>query len=133
MIVKQWPPSPHPKFQKAELSSGMKNHQVRCSETLSGSDPSIGRRTSGGEYNWNSKVALLHGLKNDSGKFNSCKGAHLGKRHLWFRRHVRSIACMFVLVGFFFLLDSLMVSIFDAVNFRNSSTSKDSRGLEVGL
>ncbi|KAJ0081061.1 hypothetical protein Patl1_10490 [Pistacia atlantica] len=91
-MVKQWPPSPHQKFQKVELSSGMKNHQVRCSETLTGSDPSMGRRTWGGEYNWNSKVALLHGLKNDSGKFNSCKGAHLGKRHLWFRRHVRSIA-----------------------------------------
>ncbi|XP_031253650.1 O-fucosyltransferase 8 [Pistacia vera] len=129
-MVKQWPPSPHQKFKKVELSSGMKNHQVRCSETLPGSDPSIGRRTWGGEYNWNSKVALLHGLKNDSGKFNSCKGAHLGKRHLWFRRHVRSIACMFVLLSFFFLLDSLMVSIFDSVNIRNSSTSKDSRGLE---
>lgn len=132
--VNQWPSiNPHPEFQEAKLSSGMKNHQVRFSETLSGSDPSPGRITSGGEYTSNSKVAFLHGLKNNSGKFNSCKGAHVGKRHLWVRKHVRSIACTFVLAGFFFMLDSLMVSISDSVNHQNSSTLKDSRGHEIGL
>lgn len=131
-MVKQWPPrSPNPEFQKAELSSGMKNHQVRCSETLPGNDPSTGRRTSAGEYNWNSKAALLHKLKNESGKLNSCKGAQIGKRHMWFRKQVRLIVCTFVLMGFFFLFDSLMVSIFDSVNLQDSSTSKDSRGLQV--
>ena len=88
---------------------------------------------SGGDHNWKSKVVLLHGLKNDSGKLSSFKGAYLAKRHTWFRKHVRSIACMFVLMGFFFFLDSLMVSIFDLMNLHNTSTSKNSKGLKVGL
>ena len=88
---------------------------------------------SGGDYNWKSKVVLLHGLKNDSGKLNSFKGAYVAKRHMWFRKHLRSIACMFVLMGFFFFLDSLMVSIFDSMNLHNTSTSKNSKGLKIGL
>ncbi|KAH7571949.1 hypothetical protein JRO89_XS04G0172400 [Xanthoceras sorbifolium] len=106
----------------------MKDYQIRSLETLSGNDPSFGRRMSGGDHNWKSKVVLLHGLKNDSGKFSSFKGSYVGKRHTWFRKHVRSIACMFVLLGFFFFLDSLMVSIFDSINLQNTSTSKNSKG-----
>ncbi|KAH9749069.1 O-fucosyltransferase 8 [Citrus sinensis] len=109
----------------------MKEYQIRRSENVPASDPSIGRRMSGGDHNWNSKVVLLNGLKSDSGKFSSsCKGAHVGKRHMWFHKNVRSIAYIFVLVGFFFLLDSLMVSIFDSINLQHSSTSKNSKGLK---
>lgn len=129
-MIKQWPSrNPLPESHKVQ---GMKEYQIRYLENVPASDPSIGRRTSGGDYNWNSKVVMLHGLKSDSGKFSSYKGAYVGKKHMWFRKHVRSIACMFVLAGFFFLLDSLMVSIFDSINLQTSSTSKISR-LKVGL
>ena len=116
-----------------KLSFGMKDYQIRSLENLPGNDPSFGRRMSGGDHNWKSKVVLLHGLKNDSGKLSSFKGAYVAKRHTWFRKHVRSIACIFVLMGFFFFLDSLMVSIFDSMNLHNTSTSKNSKGLKIGL
>ncbi|KAI9198583.1 hypothetical protein LWI28_018623 [Acer negundo] len=111
----------------------MKDYQFRSSENLPGNDPSFGRRMSGGDHNWKSKVVLLHGhgLKNDSGKLSSFKGAYVAKRHTWFRKHVRLIACIFVLMGFFFLLDSLMVSIFDSINLHNTSNSKNSKGLKA--
>ncbi|KAL5835456.1 hypothetical protein ACOSQ4_014953 [Xanthoceras sorbifolium] len=109
----------------------MKDYPIRSPKTLSGNDPSFGRRMSGGDHNWKSKVVLLHGLKNDSGKLSSFKGAYVGKRHTWFRKHVRSIACMFIWLGFFFFLDSLMVSIFDSINLQNTSTSKYSKGLKA--
>ncbi|KAL9455896.1 hypothetical protein AB3S75_005179 [Citrus x aurantiifolia] len=49
----------------------MKEYQIRRSENVPASDPSIGRRMSGGDHNWNSKVVLLNGLKSDSGKHSS--------------------------------------------------------------
>ncbi|KAK1557452.1 hypothetical protein Q3G72_024895 [Acer saccharum] len=60
---------------------------------------------SGGDYNWKSKVVLLHGLKNDSGKLSCFKGAYVAKRHTWFRKHLRSIAYLDICicsVGFYF-------------------------------
>ncbi|KAA8519637.1 hypothetical protein F0562_013918 [Nyssa sinensis] len=71
----------------------------------------MGRRMLGGEYHWN-KAVLLHGLKNGPVKFSPCKGVYVAKRHLWFRKHLRSIILTFVLMGFLFILDSLMFSIF---------------------
>ncbi|KAE8656379.1 O-fucosyltransferase family protein isoform 2 [Hibiscus syriacus] len=41
-------------------------------------DPSIGRRILGADNYGNSKVVLLHGLKDDSGKLNPCKGVYVG-------------------------------------------------------
>ncbi|KAK1551913.1 hypothetical protein Q3G72_007133 [Acer saccharum] len=114
-----------------EIDDDNTDYQFRSSENLPGNDPSFGRRMSGGDHNWKSKVVLLHGLKNDSGKLSSFKGAYVVKKHTWFRKHVRSIACIFVLMGFFFFLDSLMVSIFDSINLHNTSTSKNSKGLKA--
>lgn len=94
-------------------------------------DPSIGRRMFGGDHNWKSKVVLLHDLKNDSGKLSSFKGANIAKRQLWFRKHVQSIACMVLLIGFFVFLDSLMVSISDSINLQYTPASKYSKGLKV--
>lgn len=103
-------------------------------------DPSnIGRRISGGDYNLNSKMLLLHGLKshdfhvlrNDSIKYSTCKGSFLGKKHLWLRKDVKSIVFVFVLMGFLLLLDSFLVSFFDSMILQNSSTLGKSLGLKV--
>ena len=126
------PRSPRPKSVGADLSLGMKEYQGRCPETLPGSDPSLGRRISGGDYNWNRNL-LLHGLKNEPAKFGACKGVYVGKKHTWFSKHVRSVVFMFGLMGFLFLLDSLMVSIFDSMNLQGSSAPIKSSGLKVQL
>ncbi|KHG23960.1 hypothetical protein F383_02013 [Gossypium arboreum] len=86
----------------------LKDYRVRSSDSLS-------------------KVVLLHSLKDDSGKFNPCKG---GNRHTWFRRNVKSVAFMFVLTAFMFLLDSVMVSVFGSINFHGSSSTRNSDGRE---
>ncbi|KAL5575212.1 hypothetical protein UlMin_016911 [Ulmus minor] len=97
----------------------MKDYQIRSSET--GSDPFIGRRGSGGD--WYSKTVLkndFHGFKYDSSKYGTYKGNYVGKRHVWLRKHLKSIALMIALMGFLFLFDSLMVSFFDSTNLQNS-------------
>ncbi|KAA8519635.1 hypothetical protein F0562_013920 [Nyssa sinensis] len=81
----------------------------------------------GGEYHWN-KAVLLHGLKNGPVKFSPCKGVYVAKRHLWFRKHLRSIILTFVLIGFLFLLDSLMFSIFYPTVLQSSLPSSKSIG-----
>ncbi|GLT68323.1 hypothetical protein SLA2020_405690 [Shorea laevis] len=126
------PRSPRPKYQNSNIAFGVKDYQVRCSDTLQGSDPSIGRRILGGGSDWNSKVLLLRGLKNDCGKASSCKGVYGGKKHTWLRRHVRSIAFVFVFIGLLFLLDSLVVSISGSIYLQISSTTgKSGRHKEV--
>ncbi|KAB1213020.1 hypothetical protein CJ030_MR5G013074 [Morella rubra] len=125
------PRIPRPEFQNAELFLEMKDYQFRGPETLTCCDPSIGRRTSWvGDNQRNSKTVLLPGLKNDSAKYSASKGIYGGKRHLWFRKHVRSIALMLGLMGFILLLDSLMVSIFDLGKFQHHSSQRESSGLK---
>ncbi|XP_034918512.1 O-fucosyltransferase 8 isoform X2 [Populus alba] len=110
----------------------VKDYHTRSSECLPGSDPILGRRLSGGDNNWKTKVALLHDLKHEYGKLGSCKAVYVGKRHLWFRKHVKSIVFMFTLMGSLFLLDSFMVSLFDSINLQNSSPSRTSSDLKGG-
>lgn len=95
-------------------------------------DPSnIGRRISGGDYNLNSKMLFLHGLKShDSIKYSTCKGSFQGKKHLCLRKDVKSIIFVFVLMGFLLLLDSFLVSFFDSMILQNSSTLGKSLGLK---
>ncbi|KAE8722994.1 O-fucosyltransferase family protein isoform 2 [Hibiscus syriacus] len=76
-------------------------------------DSFIGRRTLGVENH-----------------FNPCKGVHVGKRHTWFRRNVKSFAFMVVLMIFVFLLDSLMVSVFSSIKFHRISNERNSNGGE---
>ncbi|WCJ27226.1 O-fucosyltransferase family protein [Euphorbia peplus] len=114
--------SPRPKLS----SSGAKGDHVRSSESLVMSDH--GRRFSGGDNNWKTKV---NDLKNENGKLG-CKGVYVGKRNTWFHRHIKSIATMFALLGFLFLLDSFMVSFFDSLNFQNGSTSSKSSSVKDG-
>ena len=109
----------------------MKEYKLRSSDT--GNDPSIGRRISGADYYWNTKPVSFHGSKHDSGKYGTYKGNHVGKRHIWLRKHLKPIALMFVFMSFLFLLDSLMVSLFDSVNLQSSSTPKKSSGTKVKL
>jgi hypothetical protein len=109
----------------------MKDYQTRSSECLPGIDPILGRRLSGGDNNWKTKVALLHDLKNEHGNLGSCKAVYVGKRHFWFRKHVKSIALMFALMGSLFLLDSFTVSLFDSISLQNSSPPMTSSGVKV--
>ncbi|KAF5474545.1 hypothetical protein F2P56_006435 [Juglans regia] len=108
----------------------MKDYHFRGPETLPGSDPSIGRRISWGDNHCNPKTVLLNGWKNDSANHTACKGGHVGKRHLWLRKHMRSIAFMIVLMGFVLLLDSLMMSIFYSRNLQYHPAQSKSGGLE---
>ncbi|KAL3851402.1 hypothetical protein ACJIZ3_013284 [Penstemon smallii] len=60
------------------------------------------------------KAVLGKGIKNNIVKYGSYKGVCNGKRHTWWlHRHIRSIIFTFLLMGFLFLLDSLMFSLFN--------------------
>lgn len=89
-------------------------------------DPPIGRRPLVGDsyYYLNSKPASFHGFKkNDiSSKYGALKGNHVSRKNVWLRKHLKPIALTFLLMGFLFLLDSLMVSIFDPVYLRRTSS-----------
>lgn len=111
----------------------MEHYHFRGPETFPGSDPSIGRRISWGDNHCNPKTVLLNGWKNDSAYHTACKGGHVGKRHLWLRKHMRSMAFMVILMGFVLLLDSLMMSIFDSRNVQYHSAQSKSGGLEVNI
>lgn len=99
-----------------------KDNVFQHSEMQHGNDKSLGRRVSVGDFRWDD--VLVQGLKNEPGKFNACKGVYTGRsRPLWWLcRHVRSIILTILLLGFLFLLDSLMFSIFDSVHLNASST-----------
>ncbi|XP_022724278.1 uncharacterized protein At1g04910-like isoform X2 [Durio zibethinus] len=120
------PRSPRPMSKNTNSLFRMKDYHIRSSDSSEASVPSIGRRILGGDNYWNSEVVLLHSLKDDSGKFNPCKGAYVGTRHTWFRRNVKSIAFMLLLIAYLFLLDSLVVSIFGSINIQGSSTTRNS-------
>ncbi|XP_024924324.3 O-fucosyltransferase 8 isoform X1 [Ziziphus jujuba] len=122
------PRSPRPEPLDDDLSLRMKECQIRSSEN--GNDPSIGRRMSGGDNHWNSKMVLPYGWKNDNAKYTTCKTSYIGKKHLWLRKHVKSIFFMFGLMGLLFLLDSLMVSIFDSTSLETSSVPDKPSGLK---
>ncbi|EXB84052.1 hypothetical protein L484_005816 [Morus notabilis] len=117
------PRSPRPETQNDDVSSlsRMKEYKLRSSET--GNDPPIGRRMFGG-------AVLFHGSKNDfSAKHGTYyKGNYVGKKHIWLRKHLKSIALMFVFMGLLFMLDSLMVFIFDSANLQSSLTPRRSSG-----
>ncbi|KAM7505966.1 hypothetical protein LguiB_004870 [Lonicera macranthoides] len=126
------PKSPRPNDLNANLSSGAKDFQFRYLEKQQSGDLSIGRRNSGGECQWN-KVILFHGLRSNSAKFGSFKGGDAAKRQTWVHKHLPSVVFTFGLLGFLFLLDSLMFSIFHPPIVQNSSApikstpTKDSR------
>lgn len=105
------------------LSFDASEYQLRWSEIMLNGDPSRGRRMSGSEYNWD-KAILVKGFKNEYAKYSAIgKGVHGGKRQVWWlRRHMRSIIFTFLLLGFFFLLDSFMFSYFDPAFLKNVVT-----------
>ncbi|XP_039036208.1 O-fucosyltransferase 8-like [Hibiscus syriacus] len=89
-----------------------KNHNNKLFfRNLGANDPFIGRKTLGVGNHFN-------------------KGVHVRKRHTWFRRNVKSVALMVLLMVFVSFLDSLMVSVFDSINFHRSSTVRNSNGGE---
>lgn len=107
-----------------DASSGLRDYQFRWTEMIQNSDPSLGRRVSGGDYDLDSAV-FGKGFKNDTVK--PCKGVYAGKRHTWWlHRHIRSIIFTFALVCFLFLLDSAMFSIFDPVILHHNPAPRKS-------
>ncbi|KAJ8549463.1 hypothetical protein K7X08_033170 [Anisodus acutangulus] len=109
------------------ISYGVKEHEFRSLEVQHGGDPPIGRRLSGGEFNGD-RVFLAKRLKNDSVKFTPCKGAYAGKRQMWWlHRHIKSIVFTLLLMGFLYLLDSLLFSIFDPALQNNFSLQGSSK------
>ncbi|CAH1448556.1 unnamed protein product [Lactuca virosa] len=96
----------------ANSPCGSFKYQFRYQKMVQGSDPTKGRRVSGGVYQWD-KLELFNGLRSNSMKLGSIKGAYVGKRHTWIRKHFSSIVFTLLLMGFLFLLDSLMGSIFE--------------------
>lgn len=102
-------------------SSGLKDYSMRWNEMLiNGRDPSRGRRVSGADYNWDkASIFLKGGCKNGGSKVVF----YGGKRHLWWlRRHVRTIIFTFLLLAFFFVLDSFMFSYFDPTFVKTAPT-----------
>lgn len=91
------------------------SYQFRYQKMVQGSDPAKVRRMSGGVY----QFELFHGLRSNSMKLGSFKG---GKRHNWMRKHFSSIVFTLALMGFLFLLDSLMGSIFEPSVIQTNST-----------
>ncbi|XP_061342690.1 O-fucosyltransferase 8 [Gastrolobium bilobum] len=108
------PKSPRPEFKGASLISGMNDYKITSC------DPPSWKRMTGVDYRWHSKTLLLHELKSDSSKYNSCKGLYVGKKH------IRTIALMFGLLGCLFLLDSLIISSFEFANLQPSTASNNS-------
>ncbi|KAL3617019.1 hypothetical protein CASFOL_039413 [Castilleja foliolosa] len=98
------PKSPRPDSSKLD-SFG---YQSRCIE---GSR----RMIIGGDYNWDKAILISKGFKND----------HKSKKRRlsWLRRYIRSIIFTFTLIAFFFLLDSLMFSVFDPI-YLNKTQSR---------
>ncbi|PSR98637.1 GDP-fucose protein O-fucosyltransferase protein [Actinidia chinensis var. chinensis] len=84
------------------------------------------------ELSLGAKESQVRCLKNDPTKFSACKGG--GKRHVWLGKHVRSMVLTFGLMGFLFLLDSLLFSILDppfSSNTRKSIETKEGRTANV--
>ncbi|XP_052183501.1 O-fucosyltransferase 8 isoform X2 [Diospyros lotus] len=75
------------------------------------------------------KALLLHGLKNETPKFSASKSLNVGKRHLWSRKYIPSVALTFGFTALLLLLDSLVFSAFDPIN--TSIWSKDERAANV--
>lgn len=125
-----FPKSPRPESLNFD---GLKEYQLGWSEMLQNGDPSLGRRVSVGDYNWD-KAMLVKGCKNDNVKFNACKGVCASKRHLWwFHRHMRSIIFTVILMGFFSLLDWFMFSYFDPTFLKNSPIPRITNAPQVRL
>ncbi|WOG89739.1 hypothetical protein DCAR_0208978 [Daucus carota subsp. sativus] len=122
MGKQDFPKSPRPENPNSSPASVSKDYQFRPAELQNNGEPFLGRRLSGGEFKWN-RDSLFTGLKNDSVKFGACKGGYAGKRNtIWLRKNVGTILLTLGLMGFLFLLDSIMVSIFNpsAVNYNSS-------------
>ncbi|KAL8113114.1 hypothetical protein AgCh_020441 [Apium graveolens] len=113
MGKQDFPKSPRPDKPNSSPAFVSKEYQFRPAELQNSGEPFLGRRLSGGEYKW-SRDTLFHSLKNDSVKFGACKGGYAGKRNaIWLRKNVGTILLTLGLMSFLFLLDSIMVSIFN--------------------
>ncbi|KAG6778882.1 hypothetical protein POTOM_015231 [Populus tomentosa] len=69
-------------------------------------------------------------MKDYQTRSSECLPVYVGKRHLWSRKHVKSIALMFALMGSLLLLDSFMVSLSDSISLQNSSPPMTSSGVK---
>ncbi|KAI3717200.1 hypothetical protein L1987_68661 [Smallanthus sonchifolius] len=67
---------------------------------------------------------MVQGYHPNSMKLASFKGGYVGKRHTWIRKHFSSIVFTVALIGFLFLLDSLMSCIFEPSVVQSNSMHK---------
>jgi len=114
------PRRPTPEFKGvARGLLGMKDYKITSN------DPPSWKRMTAVDCRWHSKTFLLHGLKNDSSKYNSIKGFYVGKKN------IRTIVLMLGLLGCLFLLDSIFISFFEFENIQPSAASNHSSELQV--
>ncbi|KAJ0796957.1 putative GDP-fucose protein O-fucosyltransferase [Helianthus annuus] len=79
------------------------------------------------------KFELFHGLRSNSMKLGSFKGGgYVVKRGSWMRKHFSSVVFTVALMGFLFLLDSIMGFIFEPAVIRSNSTLNVFSGDKVG-
>ncbi|KAM0054639.1 putative GDP-fucose protein O-fucosyltransferase [Helianthus debilis subsp. tardiflorus] len=72
------------------------------------------------------KLELFNGFRSyNSMKSNSFKGGYIGKRHTWVRKHLSSIVVTVALMGFLYLLDSFMSSVFEPSVIQSNSMAKN--------
>ncbi|KAI3710150.1 hypothetical protein L2E82_39924 [Cichorium intybus] len=100
---------------------GSFKYQFRYQKMVQGNDHTKGRKMSGGVYQWD-KLDLFNGLRSNSMKLGSLKGAYVGKKHTWIRKHFSSIVFTVLLMAILFLLDSLMGSIFEPSVLQSNPT-----------
>ncbi|KAJ1414141.1 putative O-fucosyltransferase, plant [Sesbania bispinosa] len=114
------PRSPRPEFEGGRVILGMKDYKITSSDAHA---PSW-KRMAGVDCRWHSKTLLLHGLKNDSSKYNSLRGLYVGKKH------IKTIAVMVGLLGCLFLLDSLILSFYEFADPQPTTASNNSSGFQ---
>lgn len=114
------PRRPTPEFKGAARGMLGMNKDYK----ITSNDPPSWKRMTAVDCRWHSKTLLLHGLKNDSSKYNTIKGFYVGKKN------IRTIVLMFGLLGCLFLLDSIFISFFEFENIKPSAASNHSSELQ---
>lgn len=121
-----FPKSPRPENPNSNPAFVSNDYQFRPAELQNNGEPFLGRRLSGGEFKWN-RDTLFHSLKNDSVKFGASKGGSVGKRNtIWHRKNISTVISTLGLMAFLFLLDSIMVSIFNPSAVHYNSAPRES-------
>ncbi|XP_058100844.1 O-fucosyltransferase 8 [Magnolia sinica] len=113
------PPFSNESVNVQKPSFSTKNNKTKSLDSTLGGDPSLGRKTIGGDYFSGTKGMVPNGSKNANSQLNASKGSPGGRRPMLLCKHVRTIGFVLVLLGSFFLLDSLMLSLVHRLNLQS--------------